>query len=334
MNNPFIAIVGSVNMDLVFRTPRMPAVGETIEGHAFHTIAGGKGANQAVAIARQGIGATLIGCTGNDDFAKQLHQSLANDQINLDYLFCQADTPTGVAGILVNDAGHNSIVVAAGANHALTASHIESAKEIISRAALLVCQLETPLASVQAAIHLAKQNNIAVVFNPAPMQALSDDLLSQVDYLIVNQTEAEQLSGIEVADLKSMQAAAAILLSRGVHALIITLGEQGIFISQNSTAHAPENAFIPAIKVDAIDTTAAGDTFVGVFAAGLARGLAFREAAIEAQYAAALTVTQLGAQTSIPSYQAVDTFKQTSFIKSEKSLVADKEGNAQLAESR
>lgn len=337
MRSPHIAIVGSINMDLVLRTPRMPAVGETIQGQSFHAIAGGKGANQAVAIARQEIGATLIGCIGDDAFGQELHRNFIADGINTDYLFCQTGASTGVAGIFVDGDGHNSIVLAAGANQALSTTHIDSASTAISSAALLLCQLETPFDTVVHAITLAKQHGIPIVFNPAPMRSLDDQLLRQIDYLIINETEASQLSGVTVSSNETAMNAAKILHTRGSRIVLITLGAEGVVISQDysqdadkkmvshiKTPHAigqPKplvdakqtaeisSVFIPAIKVKAIDTTAAGDTFVGVFAVGLVRGLTITEACIDAQYAAALTVTKLGAQTAIPSRHEVKNFK-------------------------
>lgn len=337
MRSPYIAIVGSINMDLVFRTPRMPTVGETIEGQSFHAVAGGKGANQAVAIARQDIGATLIGCIGDDAFGQELQQHFIADGINTDHLFRQTTTRTGVAGIFVDDDGHNSIVVAPGANQALSAAHIDSASKAISSAALLVCQLETPFDTVVHAIALAKKHGIPIVFNPAPMRSLNDDLLRQIDYLIVNETEASQLTGTTVSSSKTALNAAKILHARGSRVVLITLGAEGVVVSQDylqdddkSTVnhtkvqpaidrHNPlvdtkqtavtSSLFIPAIKVSAIDTTAAGDTFIGVFAVGLVRGLTITEACVDAQYAAALTVTELGAQTAIPYRHEVEKFK-------------------------
>lgn len=337
MRSPHIAIVGSINMDLVLRTPRMPAVGETIEGQSFHTIAGGKGANQAVAIARQDIGATLIGCIGDDAFGQELQRHFTADHINTDYLFCQAGAHTGVAGIFVDGDGHNSIVLAPGANQTLSTTHVDSASKAISSAALLVCQLETPFDTVVHTITLAKQHNIPIVFNPAPMRSLNDHLLSQIDYLIVNETEASQLTGIPVSNSETAISAAKTLHARGSRVVLITLGAEGVVISQDHSQEDDQNIvshikaqhasdphtslvdaqklapisslFIPAIKVKAIDTTAAGDTFVGVFAVGLVRGLTVTEACVDAQYAAALTVTKLGAQTAIPYRHEVDKFK-------------------------
>ncbi|MES2068713.1 MAG: ribokinase [Pseudomonadota bacterium] len=304
---PRIAVVGSVNMDLVFRTPRMPAVGETLSGHEFRQIPGGKGANQAVAAARQGAAVAFIGRIGDDGFGQYSLRCLANDGIDVSNLSAVVDVATGVAGIIVTDAGDNSIVLAAGANASLSAADVEAAQSAISSAQLLVCQLETPLATVTRAIQLARQHGVKVILNPAPVQALSDDLLAQVDYLVVNETEASQLSGIQVSDQDSAQRASAKLLQRGAAVVLLTMGEHGVCVTDASNGGSPSQ-FIPAIKVEVVDTTAAGDTFVGAFAVGIAKGLDLIAASTEAQYTAALAVTKLGAQTSIPLRSEVEQF--------------------------
>ena len=225
---PRITVVGSVNMDLVFRTPRMPAPGETIAGHEFRQIPGGKGANQAVAAARLGGAVTMIGRLGDDAFGAQLRACLVDDGIDVGHLGTQAGVASGVAGILVDDAGRNSIVLAPGANMALTADTVAALAPAIESADLLVCQLETPLASVERAIAIARGAGVTVVFNPAPMQALPPALLAQVDYLIVNETEAAQLSGIDVTDTASAGRAAQALRKRGAHEVLLTMGGQGV----------------------------------------------------------------------------------------------------------
>lgn len=297
---PRITVVGSVNMDLVFRTPRMPAVGETLHGHEFRQIPGGKGANQAVAAARQGAAVSFIGAVGADGFGVFSRACLAAEDMELSHLASVDGVATGVAGILVDDQGNNSIVLAAGANAVVSEAQVEAASAAIASAKLLLCQLEIPLSSVARAIQIASAQGVQVILNPAPAQALDDALLQQVDYLIVNETEATQLSGIAVTDQASAQSAAQQLLQRGVGTVLLTMGEHGALITE-----AGGSQFIPAVKVDVVDTTAAGDTFVGAFAVGLATGQSVLQASHEAQYAAALAVTKLGAQTSIPSRQEV-----------------------------
>ena len=287
-------------MDLVFRTPRMPAPGETLHGHDFHQIPGGKGANQAVAAARLGASVNFIGAVGDDGFGQFSRNCLAAEKINLSYLSTVKDMATGVAGILVTDSGENSIVLAAGANATLSPGQIDAASQSISSAQVLLCQLETPLDTVTRAIEIARAQGVKVILNPAPARDLSDTLLQQVDFLIVNETEATQLSSVEVTDQASAQVASQKLLQRGSGCVLLTMGGNGALITEASGSQ-----FIPAIKVDVVDTTAAGDTFVGAFAVGLANGLSILQASTEAQYAAALTVTKLGAQTSIPDRKTV-----------------------------
>jgi ribokinase len=303
---PRIAVVGSVNMDLVFRTPRMPVVGETLSGHEFRQIPGGKGANQAVAAARQGAEVAFIGRVGDDGFGQFSLRCLANDGIDVSNLAAVPDIATGVAGILVDDSGNNSIVLAAGANAALTPAHIDAASTAITQAQMLVCQLETPMETVTHAISLAKQNGVKVILNPAPVQTLDAGLLAKVDYLVVNETEAGQLSGIAVNDQASAKMAAEKLLQLGVGVVLLTMGEHGVCVADKEGS-----THIPAIKVQAVDTTAAGDTFVGAFAVAIGKGLDIQAASTEAQYTAALTVTKLGAQTSIPQRSEVEEFMRS-----------------------
>lgn len=293
---PRITVLGSINMDLVFCTPRMPAVGETIMGTAFRQVPGGKGGNQAVAAARQGAAVHFVGMIGDDGFGAEALRCLGAEGIATAGITSSPDGATGVAGIFVDDAGSNSIVLAPGANELLSVERVDAARPEIAAASFLVCQLETPLASVSRAIGIARDCGVQVVFNPAPAQDLPDALLASVDYLIVNETEAAQLSGIAVSDPDSAARAAAALRQRGAGVVLLTMGAQGVLVA--APGH---QRFIPAVRVDVVDTTAAGDTFVGAFTVGLARGLSIDGATVEAQYAAAVTVTRLGAQTSIPT---------------------------------
>lgn len=303
--SPYIAIVGSVNVDLVFRAPRLPVVGETLLGHSFQQIRGGKGANQAVAAARLGAPVVFIGAVGDDAFGEDARQGLRAEGINIEHLKSIAHTATGVAGIVVQDDGDNSIVLAAGANAALSPDLIDQAGSSIRRARVLICQLETPIATVAQAIHIARQSGVITILNPAPAQHLDDALLCQVDYLILNEVETSQLTGITVNDPHTAQNAAQQLRQRGVGAVIVTLGEQGA-IWRTADAHQS----MPAHQVAVVDSTAAGDTFVGAFAVGLLQDLSIDQACAQAQSAAAITVTRLGAQTSIPTRSELDAFIQ------------------------
>jgi ribokinase len=304
MTTPNIVILGSINMDLVFRTPRMPAPGETLSGHQFLQVAGGKGANQAVAAARHGGQVRLLARVGQDAMGQTIQAALAQDGIDISGVHNVAGVATGVAGILVDDAGQNSIVLAAGANACMDVAEVAAAADVISQADFLICQLETPLPGVSHAIELARAAGVTVIFNPTPMQTLSDALLAQVDYLILNETEAGQLSGIAVEDHASATLAAQKLLERGVACVVLTLGSQGILLAQAGQAI----QCMPAFAVQVLDTTAAGDTFVGTLAVGLGQGLTLAQASVRAQAAAALCVTRLGAQSSIPQRAEVDAF--------------------------
>lgn len=308
---PHIAVVGSINMDLVFQTPRMPLPGETLMGHRFHLVHGGKGANQAVAAARMGAAVHMIACVGDDANGHSCLQTLQADAIDTAHVRVVPDCATGVAGILLDDAGQNSIVLATGANASLVESDIDAARSTIAQAKLLLCQLETPLSTVLHAIQYAKQVSVAaqetgqepvkVVLNPAPAQKLDAQVLKQVDYLVVNETEASLLSDVSVTDLPSAQAAATVLQQLGAGVVIVTLGAMGIWVADADQAYS-----LPAFQVKVVDTTAAGDTFVGSLAVAIAEGMDLRAACMFAQSAAALAVTQLGAQTSIPYRGAVE----------------------------
>ncbi len=298
---PDILVLGSVNMDLVFQTPRMPAPGETLMGESFHQIHGGKGANQAVAAARMGGRVHLVACVGDDDFGRRSLSSLAQDGIDTQFVRQVKACTTGVAGILLDAHGENSIVLAAGANAHLDQNDIDRAASLLTDAKILVCQLETPIESVSYAIKLAHDAGVKVLLNPAPMQKLNDDLLALVDFLVLNETEAQQLTGLAVDSQAQAFEAGLALRKRGVGVVIITLGSSGIVLVTENHRES-----LPAYRVEVVDTTAAGDTFVGSLAVALGEGLELNAACDLAQRAAALAVTQLGAQTSIPHRETVE----------------------------
>lgn len=298
---PHIAVVGSINMDLVFRTPRMPTPGETLAGHSFHQMQGGKGANQAVAAARMGAQVSFVACVGDDQFGTSSLHALEQDAIATDSIRSVAQCATGVAGILLDDAGQNSIVLAPGANVQLSTKDIDAAAETLAQAQLLVCQLENPLASVLYAIAFAKNKGLPVLLNPAPALALDDAVLAQIDYLVLNETEATLISGVDVTDIASAEQAAAALQQRGAGIVLITMGALGVLVAETK-----ESYFLPAYAVKVVDSTGAGDTFVGALAVAIVEGRELRAACMFAQSAAALAVTQLGAQTSIPQRKAVE----------------------------
>jgi ribokinase len=294
---PRITVLGSINMDLVFSAPRLPGLGETLTGSGFRQVPGGKGANQAVAAARQGGDVRFIGMVGADGFGSASLRALAAEGIDCAAIGT-ADQPTGVACVMVDDNGANSIVVVAGANAALDVKRVDAASALIDAGDWLICQLESPIDSVAAAFELARAGGARIVFNPAPVPAapLPDSLIG-VDYLVVNETEAGQLTDLAVADAASATKAATVLRSRGAGTVLVTMGAQGVLVADGVAA----DRFLPALVVDAVDTTAAGDTFVGALTVALGRGLAVDEAVGEAQAAAAVSVTRMGAQSSIPT---------------------------------
>jgi ribokinase len=296
-----IVIIGSINMDLVLNVPRMPHPGETLSGGRFQTISGGKGANQAVACARlsaDDVKVAMVACLGDDAFGTELRAALRNDGIDDSHVSTISGEASGVASILVDASGQNSIVLAAGANDALSPAHIDAARGLIEQARIVVLQLETPLATVRHAIGLAHQLGKTVVLNPAPAQALPADLLAQVEYLIPNEIEAAMLAGLNAASLDNdaaIEAAVAKLRADGSSNVLVTLGKKGVYAALSSGS-----VHFAAQPTKAVDTTAAGDTFIGGFVAALAEGRSEADAIAFGQCAAALSVARVGAQTSIP----------------------------------
>ncbi|CAI8827320.1 ribokinase [Pseudomonas sp. IT-347P] len=299
-----VVVIGSLNMDLVTRAPRLPVGGETLIGHSFATVSGGKGANQAVAAARLGAQVSMVGCVGSDDYGVQLRDALLAEQIG-----CQAvstvEDSSGVALIVVDDNSQNAIVIVAGANGAMTPAVIDRFDAVLQAADVIICQLEIPDATVGHALKRARALGKIVILNPAPAsRPLPADWFATIDYLIPNESEATVLSGLPVDSLGTAEKAASQLITMGAGKVIITLGAQGsLFANGQSFEH------FPAPKVQAVDTTAAGDTFVGGFAAALANGKSEAEAIRFGQIAAALSVTRAGAQPSIPTLSDVQAFK-------------------------
>lgn len=298
MTRPLV-VLGSLNMDLVIRAPRHPRPGETLVGSDFGTFPGGKGANQAVAVARLGQPVVMIGCVGRDAFGDALIatlQAAGVDTIGV----ARAEAATGVALITLSAAGENTIVIAPGANGTVTPELVQAHEPLIANAAALLLQLEVPLPAVETAIRLARAHGVPVILNPAPARTLPAALIGQVDYLIPNQHEAALLTGLPVNTPEEAKTAAEVLRHSGAGVVVLTLGEQGALVLADG-----EPVHVPAFRVEVVDTTAAGDAFVGAFAVALSEGRSPVEAATWGCAAGALACTVLGAQPSLPTRSAV-----------------------------
>ena len=298
-----ILVVGSSNTDMVIKAAHLPRPGETILGGTFFMNPGGKGANQAVAIARLGGSVTFICKTGSDIFGHQSQQLFEEEGINTSYVFSDSGNPSGVALITVDEKAENCIVVASGANANLLPSDLEKAEEAIERADLVLMQLEVPMETVCFVADIAWQKGKKVILNPAPAHPLPADLLRHLYLITPNETEAEMITGVKITDESSAGEAARALSGMGVQHVIITLGSKGALIYSNGKAE-----MVPALKVEAVDTTAAGDVFNGALTVALSEGRSLKEAARFACKASAISVTRVGAQSSAPYRNEVDIF--------------------------
>lgn len=301
MERKKIFVLGSCNTDMVIKSDRLPVPGETILGGTFIMNPGGKGANQAVAAARLGGNVTFITKTGNDLFGKQSVQQYNEEHIDTQYISSDPNNPSGVALITVDKSGENCIVVAMGANSTLVPADFKNAEDDLKKAGVLLMQLETPMSTIEYAAELGNKNGVKVILNPAPAQSLSKVLLSNLYMLIANETEAEMISGIKVKTFSDAEKAADEIYAKGVEKIIITMGSQGALLKDGD--HFFE---IPAYKVQAMDTTAAGDTFCGAIAVAIAEGKTLEEGVKFATKCSAITVTKMGAQSSIPTRKEVD----------------------------
>lgn len=300
MNTNKIIVIGSANTDMVVKAKKLPLPGETLLGGTFFMNAGGKGANQAVAAARLGGNVTLVTKVGNDIFGKQTVDSLKKEGINTDFVFVDDAAPSGTALIMVNEEGENCIVVAPGANANLLPADISIIKNI-NEAEIILMQLEIPMETIAAVAKIAKANHQKVIINPAPAQKLNDELLKGLFLITPNETEATLLTGIKVEDETTASQAAEIFLKKGVQNVIITLGKQGAYFQK-----ADLKIKIPAPIVKALDTTAAGDTFSGAIAVALTEGKDWECAIKFAIEAASISVTRMGAQSSVPYRNEMD----------------------------
>ncbi|MCJ8321381.1 MAG: ribokinase [Colwellia sp.] len=313
-----IVVIGSTNVDMIIKVPRIPRPGETILGDDFSSVMGGKGANQAVAAARslktqtletrtlgKNSQITFVSRVGNDIYGKQAITGFNQDNINTTYIQVDEHQATGIALINVSASGENSISVASGANAKLSIVDIEASRDVIEQADVVLMQLETPLESIKRAAEIAKSANVRVILNPAPapIEAIPDDILRLISTITPNETETFLLTGVEVTDLESADLAAQVLLDKGLETVILTLGDRGAFIKTKKISK-----YVAGFKVNAIDTTAAGDVFNGAYTVAIAEGNTLEDAVRFANAAAALSVTKFGAQPSVHKRQEIDKF--------------------------
>ena len=298
-----ICVIGSLNMDLVVNVDTMPKPGQTIIGSNFKEVPGGKGANQAVAMARLNGNVSMIGKVGEDGFGQTLINSLKNDKVDTTYIQT-AKGATGVALITVDKNAQNSIVVSPGANFEVKEDDIDNNIEAIKNSDIVVLQLETPLNTIKYALNKAKELNKYTILNPAPAVKLDDEIIKNVDLLTPNETELEIISGVSIETEEDIQKAAQIMIEKGVKELIVTLGSKGSLYINKETS-----MFKNAYKVEAIDTTAAGDSYTGALAVAFANGKNIEDAMDFASKVGALSVQKEGAQSSLPTLEDVENFR-------------------------
>ena len=298
-----ICVVGSSNIDLISRVPRLPRLGETMVGHSFHLGYGGKGANQAVMAAKLGARVTMVTKLGKDVFGEGTLANYRAQGVDTAFVLFDEAEASGVAPIFVDDAARNFIVIVPGANNALSPADARAAADVIRAADVLVCQLEIPLVTTLEAFRIAHAARVRTILNPAPAAPLPDELLQLTDICVPNETETELLTGLPVQSLSQVESAARKLLARGVRVVIVTLGERGALVVEPDAVEQ-----VAPIEIDAVDPTGSGDAFIGSLAVFLGEGLSLRDAVRRANAIAARSVTQIGTQTSFPNRAEADAF--------------------------
>ena len=297
-----VVVVGSMNMDLVIKTDEIPKIGETVLGNELLQIPGGKGANQGVSIAKLEKEITFLGKVGNDKFGEQLLTSMSNAGVKIDHIE-KEDISTGIAVINVDKVGNNNIVVIQGANALVDRSYLQRHVKVFEDAEIVVFQLEIPLETVKEGLKMAKGLGKITVLNPAPAMELDDEMIKNIDILIPNEHELERISKVKVVDNETIMQASKILLDKGINKIIVTLGSKGVYFIDHDTSE-----FFKAYKTNVVDTTGAGDSFIGGFIASYIEDKDIRRAIDKGQKTAALSIQKVGAQSSLPTKKEVDEF--------------------------
>jgi len=298
-----IVVIGSSNIDLIMKMHHLPEMGETVTGAKFMQVYGGKGANQAVAAARAGGNVAFVNCVGEDAYTPQMVHNYKKDGIDIRFVFEEKGVASGHALIMIDDSGENIISVASEANNLLLPEKIDVASPAFNDAAMIVMQYEIPEETIKYVIDLANRKNIPVLWNCAPARAFDLSYIPRINILVLNEVEAGFLAGMTVENETDAEKAAQKLVDSGVEKVIITLGSKGAFVVTKT-----EKVSVPAFKVEAVDTTAAGDTFCGAFAVALVEGKSLKEALQFASAAAAISVTRMGAQPSAPTRKEIESF--------------------------
>jgi ribokinase len=300
---PKICVVGSANMDLLSKVPRLPNKGETLVGHYFQMGCGGKGSNQAVMAARLGAHVSMVARLGRDPLGEIMFKNYLEQGIDTRWVFWDEEHFSGVAPILVDDEGNNTITIVPGANMALSPDDVAQASDVIQSADVVICQLEIPIETTLRAFQIAKAKGILTILNPAPAAPIPDELIRLGDIIAPNETETTSLTGLPVETFDQAILASKELVARGARTVIITMGERGVCVLDEEGA-----SHLPAFKVQAIDSTGAGDAFIGSLAYFLAQGQPIRDAIVASNAIAAISVTKVGTQVSFPSWNEISQF--------------------------